>query len=79
MPRLIKKIVGEVTNDVIGQIRKVQMFGEYDSEDYVNIYGFIGFTQDFSKVMNCEHYNSLIFYGLKHDRDIITNELNISY
>jgi len=80
MPYLIKKIEGEIFDNFVGEIvfyKKI--IGAIGLEDYVIVNNFIGFTQNFSNVIEVTNIrdNGNTKYGL-HSKNNVIN-LEISY
>lgn len=79
MPKLIKKVEGELFDNPIGDVKYIKtVTGEIQVEDYINLNGFMGFLQNLSRV---EETTSLIIpinFGLKnnHNKPMITLEIN---
>lgn len=76
---LIKNIQGEVLGnyiDVVPYISNVS--GQIQQEDYINVYGFIGCTQNLSKSEFTSSLDILYFNGLVNQTNntIITLEIN---
>jgi hypothetical protein len=80
MPKLIKKIEGEFFETIIGDvIYSSSLTGEIQSEDYINLNGFIGYLQNFTKVENLTELTKPINFGLKNKYNILTVTLEIDY
>lgn len=78
MPYIVKKISGEVLNFFEGECTYLKgITGVVGLEDYIHVNNFIGFTQNFSKVVEVEVLPEIKYYGYKHNFEII--ELEISY
>jgi len=79
MPILIKKISGEALKNVSDSILYVSAInGQIQREDYINLYGFIGYTQNLSRVEETSLLNKPSPFGLKnaYDNTIVTLEIN---
>ena len=80
MPKLIKNISAGLADDSIGNvflIKNVQ--GEVQGEDYINLGGFIGYLQDFSRVESSETLEKPSTFGLKNSKNIKVISINIDY
>ena len=77
MPKLVKNIEGNIYDNHEGKIFIGGIIGGIDTEDYININGFIGYLQNFKSVYNTEENNVNAVFGLKTENDVIN--LNISY
>jgi hypothetical protein len=80
MPILIKKIEGEVFETIIGDIiYGSSLTGEIQSEDYINLNGFIGYLQNFSKIEELTELTKPVSFGLKNKYNIGVVTLEIDY
>lgn len=78
MPYLIKKISGEILDNFEGNTSLVsQINAMLGVEDYIDINNFIGFTQNFTKVVEIIKLPVLTEFGLKNKTNFL--ELEISY
>lgn len=80
MPKLLKNITANLADDATGNvflIKNVQ--GEVQGEDYINLGGFIGFLQDFSKIESSETIEKPLTFGLKNSKNIKVISVNIDY
>ena len=77
MPKLVKDVKGNVCDNHEGKIVIGGVIGGVDTEDYININGFIGYLQNFKSVYDIEENNINTVFGFKTENDVIN--LNISY
>jgi|AntAceMinimDraft_18_1070375.scaffolds.fasta_scaffold69154_2 hypothetical protein len=80
MPRLIKNIIAEFIEE---NISIVDGFNYIESqiglEDYVSVYNFIGYLQDFSRVIELTELPEIKYYGIIPNRNKTFIEIEISY
>jgi len=77
MSKLLKNIEANVCDNYESKINVGLIYSLVDIEDYINVYGFIGFTQNFKQVYLSDEFKINIPFGLRSDKKII--ELNINY
>lgn len=78
MPKLIKNITCDVSQNINGTVISKPLQTIMGNGDYIKVFDFIAYKQDFTRVHECVNIEPLIFYGFKQDVGIMT-ELNISY
>lgn len=80
MPILIKKISGEILKNVSDSVLYVSTIsGEIQREDYINLNGFIGYTQNLSKTEETYGLIEPLSFGLKNAYNNTIVTLEISY
>lgn len=80
MPILIKKISGEALKNVSDSILYVSTIkGEIQREDYINLNGFIAYTQNLSRTEETYGLNKPSPFGLKNAFNNTIVTLEISY
>jgi hypothetical protein len=80
MPRLIKYISAEVIQENISEI---DSFGSINTqvglEDYVSVYNFTGFLQNFNQSIELTELPELKYYGIIANTNKSFTEIEISY
>ena len=80
MPQLVKKIQGEVINNIIGDVTFISsVYGEIQQEDFIKLGGFVAFLQNYSKVKEVTELTTPTQFGLDNRLNLPTNILEISY
>lgn len=80
MPILIQNIKGEILTNITSNVRYVSVInGLIQKEDYINLNGFIGFTQNLSKTDETYGMNKPINFGLIDTYNKSNITLEISY
>jgi hypothetical protein len=80
MPKLITKIEGQVLDNFTGSLYVFnEVSGQIQTEDYINLNGFVAYLQDFTKVGFVETLNKPNFFGLRNQFNLPTTTLQISY
>jgi hypothetical protein len=80
MLTLLQNIQGEIVTEYIGSMYAVKnIICEIQGEDFVNIYGFIAFLQNFSKIEDTSRMSKPTLFGLKNKYDVEIKEIEISY
>lgn len=80
MPKLVKKIEGEVIENIIGDVNYILgVYGEIQQEDFINLNGFVAYLQNYSKVTDLTKLNTPLEFGLKNTYNIEINTLEINY
>ena len=80
MPQLIKKVEGEMFDQIIGSVTYLPpIIGEIQEEDYINLNGLIAFLQDFTKTEEIDVITKPIDFGLKNKYNIPTVTIEIDY
>lgn len=78
MPILYKNTEGNVYNNTIGSVVYIkQINGQIQGEDFINLNGFIAYTQNFSKIGVTSSLIKPINFGLFNNIEMTT--LEISY
>lgn len=77
MPYLIKKISGEILPNNEAEVKLLKLVkAKIGVEDYIDVDTLIGFTQNFSKVVNVELNPILSNYGLKNNTNFTLFEIS---
>jgi len=80
MPKLIKNIRADVLDYFTGNLYYVTTLSAVvQTEDYININGFIAYLQNFKRVEFLEYFNKPLNFGLKNQYNQPTINLEISY
>jgi hypothetical protein len=80
MVNLIKNTQGELINEIKGNNTLISsVICEIQKEDYVNIYGFTGLLQNFTKIPITKKINTPNPFGYKKPIGIIEKNIEISY
>lgn len=80
MPKLIKKVEGELIDLPIGSVQLINnLTGEVQEEDYVNMNGLVAFLQNFSKIEYTQGLNIPNSFGLKNTHKVTMITLEIDY
>lgn len=79
MPRLIKNISAEIIEESISTISFNSINGQLGLEDYVKVYNFTGFLQNFLSVYKTEELLDLRYYGIISNNNKTFTEIEISY
>lgn len=80
MPQLVKKIEGEIIDNIIGDVNFIgSVYGEIQQEDYINLNNFVAYLQNFSKVTEVKELTKPINFGLENRYNLQTNTIEISY
>lgn len=80
MPRLIKNIIGEVIQDTSSTIKNMLEFkSNIGYDDYVRVYGFEGFIQDYRFVIKTESITNNKIFGMLSNNNKEVIEIDISY
>ena len=79
MPRLIKNIIAEIIEENISTINFNSINGQLGLEDYVEVYNFTGFLQNFVNVYKTEELLDLTYYGIMSNNNKVLTEIEISY
>lgn len=78
MPYLVKKVSGEILESNETSVNLVSILNaSIGVEDYINVNTFIGYTQNFSQVVEAISIPKQTSYGLKNNTSFTL--LNISY
>jgi len=79
MIQLITQVEGEVLGNYIDFVPYVSnVSGQIQREDYINVYGFIGLTQNLTKAEYTITFNVPFYFGLTNqsNKEIVTLEIN---
>ena len=80
MTELLRSVKGEVYPNVIDSINYVsKVTGEIQREDYINLNGFVGLTQNLSRAEFTAALEIPLAFGLKNAYNIKPVTLEISY
>jgi hypothetical protein len=80
MPQLIKNIQGSVNPYLTGNVYYVTYItGDIQREDYINLYGYTAYLQNFTKTDYTGGLTMPLNYGLKNPQNIETITLQIDY
>lgn len=79
MPRLIKNITSEIIEDKNALINKFTINSDIGLEDYISIYNFTGFLQNFISVVELDEFVDLRYHGLISNNNKTFTEIEISY
>lgn len=80
MPKLIKNIEASVLDYFTGSLYYVTtLTASVQTEDYINLNGFIAYLQNFKQVSSLEYLSKPLNFGLKNQYKKPTVTLEISY
>lgn len=80
MPKLITKIEGKVLDNFTGSVYAFgEVSGQIQTEDYINLNGFVAYLQNFIKVEFIQNLPKPSFFGLRNQYNLPTTTLQISY
>lgn len=80
MVKLVRNVTGTILQSYSGEARLFSnISGEVQLEDYVNLYGFVAYLQNFQHVDYVEVLQKPITFGLKNQYNLPTITLEISY
>jgi len=80
MPIFYKKIEGSISNGIIGNILFIKnVYGDIQREDFINLNGFIAYTQNFSKIDYTAKLIQPLNFGLINANNIPIVTINIDY
>jgi hypothetical protein len=80
MPILIKTIQGQYYPENLGTTTLLrQISGEIQFEDYINLYSFTAYLQNFQRIEETTLLNKPLSMGLKNQYNISTITLDIDY
>lgn len=80
MPQLLKKVEGEVINNIIGNVYLLSsVSGQIQQEDFINLNGFIAFLQNLSRTEETAALLKPMEFGLKNEYNIETVVLDVNY
>lgn len=80
MPQLIKKIQASVQPYLIGNVFYVtSITGLIQEEDYINLYGYVAYLQNFKQTEYTETLTMPLSYGLKNLDNSLMITLQIDY
>lgn len=80
MPKLITKIEGQVLDNFTGSLYVFnEVSGQIQTEDYINLNGFVAYLQNFTKVGYVQSLPRPSFFGLRNQYNLPTTTLQISY
>ncbi len=80
MPKLIKKVEATILDQFMGNLYFVTtLSATVQTEDYINLNGFIAYLQNFKQVETLENLDKPLTFGLKNQYNIPTTILEISY
>jgi hypothetical protein len=75
MIKLIKNIDGLILDNFEGSAKLFTgLEGYFDDGDYIKLSAFEAYLQDFSKAIDVTDLPANNFFGLKHNRDVVTIE-----
>ena len=77
MPKLIQNVQGEILDNFIGSVYTfTPIIGQIGQEDYINLNGFIAYTQNFSRAEASETLQKPVNFGLVNNKQIVTIEIS---
>jgi hypothetical protein len=80
MPKLLKKIEGEIINNITGDVSLIfSVSGQIQQEDYINLNGFVAYLQNFSKTELVTKLEKPLIFGLPNTYNIEVKTLEINY
>ena len=80
MPQLIKNIEAEELSLNTGSVQAINSIsGLAQEEDYINMFGFVAYLQNFTKVEESVLLNKPLNFGLANRLNLPINELEIDY
>lgn len=80
MPQLVKNIQAEAIDINTGSVSGINsIVGLVQQEDYFNVYGFVAYTQNFTKVEETVLLQKPLNFGLKNKYNLPINDLEIDY
>lgn len=80
MPQLIKNIKSEYTTLTTGSVNTLKTLnGVVKLEDYIELYGFVAYLQNFTKIEDSELLIKPLTFGLKNRYNLLINNLEIDY
>ena len=80
MPQLIKNVEGTYIEQTVGSIKTLQSIsGVVKLEDYVDLFGFTAYLQNFTKVEETAMLINPINFGLKNKFNLPIKSLEIDY
>jgi len=80
MPKLIKDINASLLDYFTGNLYYVTtLTATVQTEDYINMNGFIAYLQNFKKVGYLEYFDKPLNFGLKNQYNQAITTLEISY
>lgn len=80
MPKLIKNITADVLPFYTTDLSYVtRLTASVQTEDYINLNGFIAYLQNFKEVGLLEYLDKPLMFGLKNSYRIPTITIEISY
>lgn len=79
MPALIRNIQANVLDNFSSSITILSISGEIGVEDYIKLYSFEAFLQNFTNVIETEVYETPRQFGLLRNKKEDFIELEISY
>jgi hypothetical protein len=80
MSKLIRKVEGEILKNIIDDVKYImEITGVVQREDYINLNGFTGCIQNFSKIEETFPINFVQPFGLKNRLNQKYIDLNIQY
>lgn len=80
MPQLIKNIQAEEISITTGNVSTLtQLSGVVKEEDYINLYGFEAYLQNFTKAEDTVLLEKPSLFGLKNNRNLPIVNLEINY
>lgn len=80
MPFLIKSIQGNVSANIKGDLSYIKnIVGEIQREDYIYLNSFNAYLQNLSKTEQTFGLKNPLIYGLKNKKNLVINNINISF
>jgi hypothetical protein len=80
MPQIIKNTEAEELTFNVGSVTSISSLnGVVKQEDYVDLYGFIAYLQNFTKVDETVLLSKPLNFGLKNNLNLKINNLEIDY
>jgi hypothetical protein len=80
MLKLVKHIQGEVTTEHTGSVKLTHsVSGEIQGEDFINLYGFVAYLQNFSRIEETAALVKPSSFGLKNEYDVAIKDIEINY
>lgn len=80
MPQLIKNISSQVYQVSTGEITGLKAItGQIEQEDYINLFGYVAYLQNFSKIEDTEALIKPSLFGLTNQYNIPIVTLEINY
>lgn len=80
MPQLIKNIEATIYQPINGDLNTISLINGYvQIEDYINLFGFICYLQNLTKVEDTYSLIQPLSFGLTNEYNISPIELDINY